>query len=61
MTSVRFLDLKTQNRAMWAELKYTIENIVSEAQFVLGAHVQAFERSFAEFCGAKHCVGLNNR
>ena len=60
MTSVPFLDLKTQNRAMWAELKDTVENIVAEAQFILGPHVRAFEQRFAEFCGAKHCIGLNN-
>lgn len=60
MMSVPFLDLKSQNHSVWAELKDTFENVVSEAQFILGPHVRAFEHSFAEFCGAKHCVGLNN-
>ena len=60
MIHVPFVELKTQNRAMWAELKDTIRDVVSEAQFILGPHVQGFEQSFAEFCGAKHCVGLNN-
>jgi len=58
--TVPFLDLKTQNRAAWHELKVIIESLVGEAQFILGTHVQAFERSFAAFCGAKHCVGVNN-
>ena len=58
--SVPFLDLKSQNGAVWAELRDTVESVVLEAQFILGPHVESFERSFAAFCGAKHCVGLNN-
>ena len=58
--SVPFLDLKSQNGAVWVELRDTVESVVLEAQFILGPHVESFERSFAAFCGAKHCVGLNN-
>lgn len=60
MTSVPFPDLKTQNRTVWPELKDTLEDVVSQSQFILGPHVQTFEKSFAEFCEAKYCVGLNN-
>ena len=58
--TVPFLDLKTQNRVLWHELRVVIESLVGDAQFILGPHVQAFERSFADFCGSRHCVGLNN-
>jgi len=45
---------------MWDELKDVIQDVVEESQFILGPRVQAFEERFADFCGAKHCIGLNN-
>jgi dTDP-4-amino-4,6-dideoxygalactose transaminase len=60
MTVVPFLDLKSQIRAVWPDLRGTVEHIVSEAQFILGSHVQRFEQDFAAFCGTQHCVGVNN-
>jgi hypothetical protein len=44
MIHVPFVELKTQNRAMWAELKETIENVVSASQFVLGARIHNFKQ-----------------
>lgn len=58
--NVPFLDLRLHNSLVWPEFRSTLETIVSEAQFVLGPHVDAFERGFADYCGVKHCVGLNN-
>jgi dTDP-4-amino-4,6-dideoxygalactose transaminase len=58
--SVPFLDLKQQNSAIWNELQSDFTALVRDAQFILGPAVAAFEKAFAEFCGARHCVGLNN-
>src|SRR5271156_5998285 len=30
------------------------------AWYILGKEVEAFEREFAEYCGAKHCIGVGN-
>jgi len=57
---VPFLDLKQQNSAIWDELQQDFTALVRDAQFILGPAVAAFEKAFADFCGARHCIGLNN-
>src|SRR5207247_9113909 len=57
---VPFLDIRSQNRSIEAELQSAISEVVSNAQFILGLAVERFERSFADYAGVKHCVGLHN-
>jgi dTDP-4-amino-4,6-dideoxygalactose transaminase len=57
---VPFLDLKAHNRSVWPEIQSALEPVLSEAQFILGPAVEAFEAHFAEYLGVRHCVGLNN-
>jgi dTDP-4-amino-4,6-dideoxygalactose transaminase len=57
---VPFLDLKAQNRSIWPELEEALEGVCKNAHFILGPAVDAFEAQFAEYCGAWHCIGLNN-
>src|SRR5204862_7276042 len=35
------------------------DEVLSDASFVLGPKVAEFERAFAAYSGAKHCVGVN--
>jgi dTDP-4-amino-4,6-dideoxygalactose transaminase len=57
---VPFLDLKAQNRSVWAELRQALDGVMDNAQFILGPAVDRFEGHFAEYLGVRHCVGLNN-
>lgn len=57
---IQFLDLKEQYNALRPEIMEAIETVFSRAQFVLGPAVEAFERKFAEYCGAEHAVGTNS-
>jgi dTDP-4-amino-4,6-dideoxygalactose transaminase len=57
---VPFLDLRAQHRAIWPELRAAVDGVLDEAQFILGPAVERFEKHFADFVGARHCVGLNN-
>jgi dTDP-4-amino-4,6-dideoxygalactose transaminase len=34
--------------------------VASSGRYILGPEVAAFEREFAEFCGARHCIGVAN-
>src|SRR3954451_24133148 len=34
--------------------------VVRSGRYILGPEVEAFEREFAGFCGARHCVGVGN-
>lgn len=56
--NVPFLDLKTQYQHLKLEIDRDIQQVCSDASFILGPQVKAFEDAFAEFCEAKYCVGL---
>jgi dTDP-4-amino-4,6-dideoxygalactose transaminase len=60
MQQVPFLDLKAQNESIASELRPALDAVIHDAQFILGPAVERFEKSFAAYLGASHCVGLNN-
>jgi dTDP-4-amino-4,6-dideoxygalactose transaminase len=57
---IPFLDLVTPHRELEAELVDAFRTALRAAAFVGGGQVEAFEREFAAYCGAKHCVGVAN-
>ncbi len=57
---VPFLDLITVHRELRDELRAVLETALDTAGFVGGPPVEEFERSFAEFCEARFCVGMAN-
>jgi dTDP-4-amino-4,6-dideoxygalactose transaminase len=34
--------------------------VARSGRYILGPEVDAFEREFADFCGARHCIGVGN-
>ena len=58
--NVPFLDLVTPHVELEAELTSVFRNAVRTAGFIGGPAVQEFEREFAEFCGARLCVGVGS-
>jgi dTDP-4-amino-4,6-dideoxygalactose transaminase len=60
LTEVPFLDLRSQNRALKAEILPVWEEILDSAGFIGGKHVNAFEEEFAGACSVKHCVAVNS-
>ena len=60
MSEVPFLDLRSQNRALKAEILPLWEEILDSAGFIGGKHVSAFEEEFAHACGVKRCVAVNS-
>ena len=57
---IPFVDLQAQYRAIKREVDEAIARVVESAAFVLGREVEAFESAFAEYLGAKFCVGVNS-
>ena len=55
-----FVDLKAQHAVIAAEVEAAVQKVISDADFILGADVAAFEAEFALFCGTKHAVGLDS-
>ena len=59
-TSVPFLDLKTQFRAIGPELQSAVSRVLESGSYVLGQSVEAFEKEFAAYCGTRHAVAVNS-
>src|ERR1700676_5094613 len=55
---IPFLDLVTPHKELEPELLSTLQDILHSAGFVGGPKVEEFEREFAKFCDASHCVGV---
>jgi dTDP-4-amino-4,6-dideoxygalactose transaminase len=57
---VPFLDLTTPHRELETELVEAFRLSLRAAAFIGGEQVESFEKEFAAYCGAKHCVGVAN-
>jgi dTDP-4-amino-4,6-dideoxygalactose transaminase len=57
---IPFVDLKAQYQSIKSEIDAAIARVIESAWFVLGPEVEHFEKSFAEYCGARFCVGVNS-
>jgi len=60
VAKVPFVDLVTMHLELEAELLAVCKKVFETAGFIGGSEVEGFEREFAEFCGAAHCVGVNS-
>jgi len=56
--AIPFLDLSTLHQQLEGELVPVFQQTLRTAGFVGGPMVEEFEREFAKFCNAGHCVGL---
>ena len=57
---IPFVDLRAQYRSIREEIDKAIVDVISDSAFIGGPFVRSFESAFAEFCGAKHCIGVGN-
>jgi dTDP-4-amino-4,6-dideoxygalactose transaminase len=59
-SAIPYLDLPAQIRSIRKELDAAIARTLDNCTFCLGPDVAQFEKDFARFCSAQHCVGFNN-
>lgn len=59
-TTIPFVDLRAQYRAIQREMDAAVAAVMEQAAFIGGEAVSRFESSFAEYCGVGHCVGVGN-
>ena len=57
---IKFLDLKKTNEPYEAAFQQKLKNVMESGWYILGKEVAAFENNFANYCGAKHCIGVGN-
>ena len=55
---VPFLDLAAIHRELADELVAATRVAIESARFIGGPELDQFEREFAQYCGAKHCIGV---
>jgi len=57
---VPFVDLGEQFHQIYDEVDNQISDVINRTAFIGGKYVSEFERNFATFCKAKHCIGVGN-
>ena len=59
-SKIPFVDLVTPHQELQEELANVFKNALATAGFIGGPMVEGFEREFAQYCDAKHCVGVGS-
>jgi dTDP-4-amino-4,6-dideoxygalactose transaminase len=57
---IPFLDLSAMHAQLRPQLDDAYRRVLDSSNFILGPETAAFEREFAEYCGARHCIGVGN-
>lgn len=60
MKEVPFLELGPTYIEIKGELDAAYQRVMDSGWYILGQEAAAFEREFAAYCGARHCVGVGN-
>ncbi len=57
---IPYLDLHSQYNSIRKEALTALESVCESARFAQGPVTSEFEQSFADYCGARHCVSVNS-
>ena len=57
---VPLFDTATPLAPLRAEIDAATARVIDGGRFILGPEVEAFEREFAAYCGARHAIGVAN-
>lgn len=57
---ISFLDLKSINQLCRQELIDACTRVIDSGWYIGGKELQLFEQSYADYCGAKYCIGVAN-
>ncbi len=55
---VPFADFKIMHGEIRAELDSAYNRVMDKSIFIQGEECEKFEKAFAEYCGAKYCIGV---
>jgi dTDP-4-amino-4,6-dideoxygalactose transaminase len=57
---IDFLNLKRVNAPHDAAIRAAVQRVLDSGWYILGEETTAFEREFAAYCEARHCIGVAN-
>ena len=58
--AVPYSALAAEASLVKVELMRAVECVLESGRYILGPEVAAFEREFAQYCGAAHASGISN-
>jgi dTDP-4-amino-4,6-dideoxygalactose transaminase len=59
-TKIPYLDLQSQYKTISSEVLAALEAVCESSRFAQGPPADEFEKAFADYCGARHCVSVNS-
>ena len=57
---IPFLDLKAAYLEAKDAIDAAYQRVMDSGWYILGEELEAFESEFAQFSGARHCIGVGN-
>ncbi|MBX7071934.1 MAG: DegT/DnrJ/EryC1/StrS family aminotransferase [Pirellulales bacterium] len=57
---VPMVDLRAQHDELAPRIEAAMRRVIASGNFILGEEVEAFEREFASFCGARFAIGVSS-
>lgn len=57
---IKFLDLQKITDSYEPEISEAVNRVIKSGWFLLGEELKAFEKSYSEYIGSKHCIGVAN-
>ena len=58
--NIPFASFEHMHQELQHELNIVVKEVISSNWFIRGTQNEQFEKSFAEYCGTKYCVGCGN-
>lgn len=58
--NIPLVDLKAQYRSIQTDIDAAIARVLESTAFIMGKEVAEFEAEYADYCGAKHAIGVAN-
>ena len=59
MEAIKFIDLKPQGEIL-KKINEAYDRVLNSGTYIGGKEVKAFEEEWADYCGAKYCIGVGN-
>lgn len=60
MNKIPFASFEVMHKEVEEELESAFKKVLDKEWFIQGEECEKFEEEFAEYCGAKYCVGCGN-
>jgi dTDP-4-amino-4,6-dideoxygalactose transaminase len=57
---IQFLDFSSMHAELRSRLDAAYTRVLESNSLILGREVEAFEHEFADYCNARHCIGVAN-